>query len=474
MNTRLQNEIQQALDRGPSLEAEATIHALIEAGTTPEHKEEILDVFRTNNLEKPEALFYQFAEAYTEALHRQEEIAKTLEIKDRLGKQQEIIGEAITKEGVNLAALAKPLEDLASLQEEIGRLQDSTRGRILIPTTKAEVVQEIKNKPDALKTGYTLGADQLSFQTGAFSIIAAPTGHGKTTLLISLLLDMAQQYPNKRHWLFSYEEGRAAITIKALNAYCNHDYSTNNRRTLESYYKGDPSFFGNYNDGGKIGKRLPHFLDKEKEFWLLVEKGIINIIAADHSAEELQRTIAEISGPDTGFIGIDYIQLLSRENRDTYASRAEELKRICLDLKDLAVDKGIAIVAAAQFNRQVQFPNMMESQGLADASDIEKAANKVIGLWNGDKQPKLENKEAKAFMTARGIKEGTMYLEVLKARDERSGDHATYEYDGNRGFIGKEPQTQQEQPDIAGTVNNLLRQGEKEKKGTHTTDFFRT
>ena len=164
-------------------EAEATIQALIEAGTTPEHKEEILDVFRTNNLEKPEALFYQFAEAYTEALHRQEEIAKTLEIKDRLGKQQEIIGEAITKDGVNLAALAKPLEDLASLQEEIGRLQDSTRGRILIPTTKAEVVQEIKNKPPALETGYTLGADQLSFQTGAFSIIAAPTGHGKTTLL---------------------------------------------------------------------------------------------------------------------------------------------------------------------------------------------------------------------------------------------------------------------------------------------------
>lgn len=474
MNIKLQNEIQQALDRAKNPTDEATIQALIEAGTTPEHKEEILDVFRTNNLEKPEALFYQFAEAYTEALHRQEEIAKTLEIKDRLGKQQEIIGEAITKEGVNLAALAKPLEDLASLQEEIGRLQDSTRGRILIPTTKAEVVQEIKNKPDALKTGYTLGADQLSFQTGAFSIIAAPTGHGKTTLLISLLLDMAQQHPDKRHWLFSYEEGRAAITIKALNAYCNHDYSTNNRRTLESYYKGDPSFFGNYNDGGKIGKRLPHFLDKEKEFWLLVEKGIINIIAADHSAEELQRTIAEISGPDTGFIGIDYIQLLSRENRDTYASRAEELKRICLDLKDLAVDKGIAIVAAAQFNRQVQFPNMMESQGLADASDIEKAANKVIGLWNGDKQPKLENKEAKTFMTARGIKEGTMYLEVLKARDERSGDHATYEYDGNRGFIGKEPQTQQEQPDIAGTVNNLLRQGEKEKKGTHTTDFFRT
>lgn len=447
MNIRLQNEIQQALSKAKNPTDEATIQALIEAGTTPEHKEEILDVFRTNNLEKPEALFYQFAEAYTEALHRQEEIAKTLEIKDRLGKQQEIIGEAITKEGVNLAALAKPLEDLASLQEEIGRLQDSTRGRILIPTTKAEVVQEIKNKPDALKTGYTLGADQLSFQTGAFSIIAAPTGHGKTTLLISLLLDMAQQYPNKRHWLFSYEEGRAAITIKALNAYCNHDYSTNNRRTLESYYKGDPSFFGNYNDGGKIGKRLPHFLEKEKKFWSLVENGIINIVAADYQAEELQRTIAEISGPDTGFIGIDYIQLLYRDDRGNYTARAEELKRICLDLKDLAVSKGIAIVSAAQFNRQVQSPIMMDPQYLSDASDIEKAANKVIGLWNGDKQPKLQDKKSEKFMTTRGIKEGTMYLEVLKARDEVSGEWDSYEYNGNRGTIEVHPNPKNQQDD---------------------------
>jgi hypothetical protein len=61
----------------------------------------------------------------------------------------------------------------------------------------------------------------------------------------------------------------------------------------------------------------------------------------------------------------------------------------------------------------------------------------------------MKNGEADAFMKGRGINEGTMYLEVLKARDERSGDYATYEYNGNRGFIGKAIPKQQisaEQP----------------------------
>ncbi|NBK23246.1 MAG: hypothetical protein EOM68_14595 [Spirochaetia bacterium] len=452
MNTRLQCEIQQALERAHSRGAEAVIAALIEAAATPQDRIEILDVLRTNNLDTPEALYYQFADRYAESLSRQEEAAKKLEIQGKLQDQQKIIAEMLARDGASLADLAKPLADIERLQDDIGRIRDNSRGRILIPATKQEIVQEIKDKPEALKTSYKLGQDEketLSFQTGAFSIVAAPTGHGKTTLLINLLLDLARQYPTKRHWLFSYEEGRAAIVVKTLNAYCNQDYSLNNKRTIESYYKGDSSFFAMYhdNDNRRMANRLPHFQEKEREFWDLLQNGTINIIAADYPAEELGRVIAEIAGPDTGFVGIDYIQLLSRANRDDYSTRAEELKRICLDLKDLAVEKGLAIVAAAQFNRQVQFPNMMESQGLADASDIEKAANKVIGVWNGDKQPKMKNGEADAFMKGRGIKEGTMYLEVLKARDERSGDYATYEYNGNRGFIGKslkpEQRTQQ-------------------------------
>jgi hypothetical protein len=80
----------------------------------------------------------------------------------------------------------------------------------------------------------------------------------------------------------------------------------------------------------------------------------------------------------------------------------------------------------------------MEAQKLADASDIEKAANKVIGVWNGDKKPHGKtDKEGVDHMKKRGIEKDRMYLEILKARDEQSDIWALYEYNGNRGFIGK-------------------------------------
>ena len=79
---------------------------------------------------------------------------------------------------------------------------------------------------------------------------------------------------------------------------------------------------------------------------------------------------------------------------------------------------------------------MMESTiYLSDASDIEKAANKVIGLWNGDKQPKLqEQRNSEKFMTTRGIKEGTMYLGSTQGQGRKyQGNGIAYEYNGNRG-----------------------------------------
>lgn len=441
MNHRLQDALQQEMDKRRNADTEETLQALVNAGVTVQDKAEILQVLQDNGHENALQLYYRFCERQAQTLHQQEAKAQMLEMQEKLLKMNVIASEAASKEGATLEDLKKPIQDLSDLQDEMRRIQDNSRGRILIPPTRAEIIKEITDKPAALQTTYSLGQgdEKLSFQTGGFSIIAAPTGHGKTTMLINIMMDLAQQYPTKRHWFFSYEEGRAAIAIKTLNAYCNNDYSTNNKRTIESYYKGDPSFFANYHDNSikSFGTRLADFEDKAKRFWGLVENGTINIIAADYPAEELAGAIAEIADGQTGFIGIDYIQLLTRKNRDQYASRAEELKRICLDLKDLAVEKGLAIVAAAQFNRQVLAPNMMEAQGLADASDIEKAANKVIGVWNGDKQPKTPAPDAKKFMQDRAIDEGSMYLEVLKSRDERSGDHATYEYNGNRGHVGR-------------------------------------
>lgn len=332
----------------------------------------------------------------------------------------------------------------------------------MVPATREEIIREIKAKPAALKTSYTIDGEPLLLQSGALSVIVAPTGHGKTTLLINLLLDAVKLYPNRRHWLFSYEEDRAAVMIKTLNAYCNMPFSKNNKSTIQSYYAQDTDQY--------FSQNREHFKEREKEFWQLVESGSLNIIPCgyrDYYSEKLMRFLAALSEDSPGFIGIDYLQLLYSEFRDKYTARTEELKRICLDLKDLAVEKKLSVLAAAQFNRTVQYPIHMASQSIADAADIERAANKIIGLWNGHFRPAetgdAANKAGTKHMNDKHIEENTIYLEVLKARDERAGGCGVYPYNGNTGVIGPE------KGDLMLNIEQMVQS--KEKKAGKTGPF---
>lgn len=352
---------------------------------------------------------------------------------DREQVLRDALEKVIQKTGGNL---------VDDIRKAVREYQDWGQGPLswMVPATRAEVIREIKAKPAALETSYTVNGEQLLIQSGALSIVAAPTGHGKTTLLINLLLDAVKRYPDRRHWLFSYEEDRTAVMIKTLNAYCNQEYSRNNKSTIQSYYaKGTDKYFSHNAEG---------FKEREKDFWRLVESGRLNIIPCgyrDYYSEKLMQFLAALSDDRPGFIGIDYLQLLYSETRDKYTARTEELKRICLDMKDLAVEKKLSILAAAQFNRTVQFPMHMESQSIADAADIERAANKIIGLWNGHFQPAETNdktsKAGKSHMRDKGIEPDTIYLEILKARDERAGGWGVYPFDGNLGVIGSEKGT---------------------------------
>jgi len=411
------------------------IEALIEAEATEKDKDDINYVFTSGKWHVPFDIgdtgvsFDIWVKWVIESRKRKEKAdektrrekfkKKAIELKTELEENLSKI-DSITSS--DLAATGKKIVKITEEMQSTVKPSKVDYSKLLTPTKREDFITRIKNKPPALKTSYRIDKGNLRFQTGALSVIAAPTGHGKTTFLINLLLDAVALYPNKRHWLFSYEEDETAILIKTLNAFCDYKYSTNNKRTIESGYRGNNDYFGN---------TLAHFKDKEKQFWEMVDQGAINIVQADYSTEELMKAIKTVSGDNAGFIGIDYLQMLYTDNKDRYTTRQEELKRVCLDLKDLAIDTGLAIVAAGQFNRQVTGPGAMESQKIADASDIEKAANKVLGLWNGDKKPLIEDTFA--------VNDGQMYLKILKSRDGKSDIDAKFPWDGNRGVIGCEP-----------------------------------
>lgn len=353
---------------------------------------------------------------------------------NRIADRREYIRDTIQPflEGLDTATpeqMAKGAEDAIARFKEINRTS-ADHTAILQPQVWADVVEDIKSKPEAHETSWLFPTkdgygERLIFQTRALSIVAAATGHAKTTFLIDLLLDAATRYPDRRHWLFSYEEDAAAVTVKTLNVHANMYISRNNRRSIEAYLRTDSTeyFYENKDT-------FPATIDT---FRPLIESGTINIRDADYTAEDLCDIIRALSHDRPGIVLIDYVGMMNRDDRTSTNARHEELKRIALDLKNVAINTGLAIVAAAQFNREVISPGRMMPQRIAEASDIERAANKVLGLWNGDKPAVCEGHENTPKQ--RGITAGTMLIEVLKARDERSDLSGVFAYDGNRGTI---------------------------------------
>jgi len=100
---------------------------------------------------------------------------------------------------------------------------------LLLPSSELEISEAIRNKPDHINSGLKISTEELSIPSGAITIVAAPTSHGKTSFLINLALNMAQNPSNKPVYLFSYEESKEAILIKTLNTYVNKTLSKKNK-----------------------------------------------------------------------------------------------------------------------------------------------------------------------------------------------------------------------------------------------------
>jgi len=334
--------------------------------------------------------------------------------------------------------VAKKMQERLSAENLVAESPEGTPN-LLAATKWPDVEREIREKPPAHVTSYLLdvpGIDSdktddryLRLQTGALSIVAGPTGQGKTAMIISLMVDAVRQEgsesrPRRRHWFFTFEESRSAIHIRVLSAFVGCTLSRNNKRAIESYFKGHPKFITD-DQGDSFSERL-------REYQQLVNDGFINVVdAGNHTVEQLLADIREISRDNPGLVFVDYIQLLFR-GEGGFSSRAEELKITCNELKNVAVETRLSLVAAAQFNREVTSPDKMKVQSIADASDIEKSANKVIAIWNGNFAPR--DKEGKE-KPKHEEKPDTLYVEVMKARDERSGGTGRFLFDGNIGFV---------------------------------------
>jgi replicative DNA helicase len=304
----------------------------------------------------------------------------------------------------------------------------------LKPLSLEDIEQKLRNKPPGIKSGYTIG-EEITYPAGALSFIAAGTGHGKTTFLINAILKAVSDYPEREFHFFSYEESREAIFRNTLNTFAGIRLASNNRQKIDEILaKGSGAFVAAAYQGD-----LPNFYVKQQKLAGLLESGRLRIHYTDYSSDELIDLITYLNANSKiGGAFIDYMQLLHKGNRgkNKYGSRQEELKQICIDLKDLAVETQLPIVVGAQFNREVVNPLLMHTSKIGEAGDIERIASLVVGLWDTNKRQIASDAEKKEMNNKPDLfAENQVYMSVLKNRQGLSGGEASFKYDGNLSKI---------------------------------------
>jgi DNA primase catalytic core len=326
----------------------------------------------------------------------------------------------------------KALELLDSKVKEVKLKDKATEfSSLIIPIKEDELKQRQINKPESLNSGYTIGGEPLLLPSGAISIFTAPTSHGKTTFLINLALNVAQSNPDTETYLFSYEEDGDSILINTLNTYLDEELSSNNRKTLKSYFTtGSTEYI-------KSQSKDYFTANKDKFFKELIDNRRLNIHYSSYNSDTLIEAIRYLhKNANPVAIFIDYIQLLNLpEGKYKTYSRQEEIKEICIALKDVAVETGLPIILGAQFNREVINQLKIHPTKIGEAGDIERIANLIIGFWNNNFKPLATEGELNEITNKGASTPDTLYTTILKNRGGKVGLEEILSFNGNTGKI---------------------------------------
>jgi replicative DNA helicase len=326
------------------------------------------------------------------------------------------------KEELNdLNAAIRKRENAQLLREAVDHI--SPYESLLKAPSEQDICDEIRKISPGIATGYRIADMELKLEGGEISVLAAPTGHGKTSCIINILSGILERNPGSSVYLFSFEEARAPVLCLTLNCFIGEKISINNRESIKSYFRD-----GNLHYISENKRDL--FLTRKNSFFAnWIETRRLNVFYSSYTAEELANAIRFLAkqSPRPTAICIDYMQLLRLGQLGKISSRQEELKQICLLLKDCAVETGLPILIAAQFNRTVQNERELIAQAIGEAGDIERIAALILGLWN------------RKFNAER--LEESIYVKVLKGRNIPVGSDEVFDFNGNACKISNRTQS---------------------------------
>jgi hypothetical protein len=303
--------------------------------------------------------------------------------------------------------------------------EENIYSEFLNPYTLNDYESDIKQTPESIKSGLKIKDKDLLFPSAGITLLAGATGHGKTTLLIQAAINVLREYPEKKYLYITLEEGRSEVLTKFL-----------------VNIKGD-QFKGEYprtelKNMIRNGNLEPDFYPPELNRIRIASNKFEGVDSLIQGIEEAVRA----EGKAIGGVFLDYAQLLKVGDGVRARSRQEELKEVCIKLKDLAVTSGLPLIIAAQFNREVTAPTDLHCTKLGEAGDLERIASLIIGLWNGNKEVIADKHELSVlngnpycYAEKIKIKKDQIFLKVLKNRNGESEQSDWLKFDGRLGTI---------------------------------------
>lgn len=281
------------------------------------------------------------------------------------------------------------------------------------PYLLADLEKDLSSMGEGLTTGY----DSLDFYCripeGALTIIAGRPGHGKTTLLLNMLLNMVRRHEDRAFYFFSYEEAARALATKAIMLLAG--------KVLKTEF--NFNCYMNYLKEKRGSERAIETAVKEYEKY--TASGRLCIVDRRYKAEGLSQVIGSLArSRKPGAFFVDYIQKIPLDRPQ--GQRYLDIKEASALLLDMAVQENVSVLLGAQLRREASQAKTggggnsgswkPRLEDLRESGDIEQDANLVLALVNETKQAE-EEADRKSLETT-----GTLKIHILKNRVGREGD----------------------------------------------------
>jgi replicative DNA helicase len=248
-----------------------------------------------------------------------------------------------------------------------GLLQDSDRPYAVMDDTMRERADELATSSGEPARRTLTGFAPLDKLTGGFgdgelSILAAPTGGGKSAMMLMLLDLMA--HANHPSLIASAEMDSWELADRIFSRVCR----------IEGHRIRDNKLSADDLEAMRRASRD----DAYGRIAAMTSRGAMTVQRIGQTARAMQRQIG------LSLVAVDYLQLITvvAGNFERGRTREAEVAAVSRGLKMMARDLGVPVLALSQFSRAFQKENRdPELRDLRESGSIEHDANQVIFLY---------------------------------------------------------------------------------------------